>query len=800
MAENFDLIEGDIRPTRRKRIGRKSTAKKGNRRLSRRSRRATSKAKLLYLQKTGFSKSSKEDGLSSDEENRLEIYSVVLRTLWWAKNFRERFIGIDDPSRGRYRWQHNAPEGQETMNIYIALKDIFLQCHGTASVLRKKEDFAVQNHKLWLDDVNKFLETLNYGFEGRLFDKKTGSSELCYFSIRRNKFYQPNDHGSGDQSNRTSFENQEQNDLGSTGGSSNSLYITTEDELINGNFEIVIAFLDRLENKSADDEYGDNENSQCIQLSTLKSVKMRDFPGGNEEQAQIRIKYGQQEKVDVLVPFLDENSANDPDSLTPEMITKGFQMILCGASGYKGGAKGASNTVENFIPGDDVAVEKSALNLKDVYSTMSQVYTSRLNRAADVIFDILTSLYCCHHGIENPKLVMRGLESLQSHNITWWQPCVLTLPAKNMKRQKATMAGRALSERDASFYTFIQELVVTWNEGTSSYINALPAESPRRNQKRKQPAPFLPSGAISFWHDIDILDILDICGIHDNDTMLGMCEFTKIIRDLMVWRAFSSKKDSALPSDGEPRFHLLQRPGIFLIRLKWPGQPRSWPERISSLGVKAVWNMVSTEHFEIDLLEAFDTLGAKKKTRAVTRRAEKAIYRLKQIVCFSITGQFYLFKSASETDSNAWHLITSNTNVVSCLDWDDIRRLCVHRRAFPELLFYEDSTPSLYEKMDMHRRKRLRQDNLHSTIDHDGPLVLPIMSLVPGKGDVRDGLRILNDSDPEYGDADDDNDDLEDEERSILMNYLKHEQRRLEARASKDSTSSNNEWCKCVVS
>ena len=100
----------------------------------------------------------------------------------------------------------------------------------------------------------------------------------------------------------------------------------------------------------------------------------------------------------------------------------------------------------------------------------------------------------------------------------------------------------------------------------------------------------------------------------------------------------------------------------------------------------------------------------------------------------------------------------------------------------------------------MHRRNRLRQDNLHSAIDHDGPLVLPIMSLVPGKGDVRDGLRMLNDSDPEYGDADDDNDDLEDEERSILMNYLKHEQRRLEARASKDSTSSNNEWCKCVVS
>ena len=117
---------------------------------------------------------------------------------------------------------------------------------------------------------------------------------------------------------------------------------------------------------------------------------MRDFPGGNETQAQIRIKYGQQEKVDVLVPFVDEDSVNDPDTLTPEMITKGFQMILCGASGYKRSGKDAGNPMSNLIPGDDVAVEKSALNLKDVYTTMSQVYTSRLNRAADVIFDIFS--------------------------------------------------------------------------------------------------------------------------------------------------------------------------------------------------------------------------------------------------------------------------------------------------------------------------------------------------------------------------------------------------------------------------
>ena len=121
MAENFDFIENDVRPTRRKKMEkakgqRKSVnKKKGNRRMSRRSRRATSKAKILYLQKkNNYNKNGATDNngkttLFEDESDRIEIYNVVLRTLWWAKNFRERFIGIDDPSRGRYKWQHNAP-------------------------------------------------------------------------------------------------------------------------------------------------------------------------------------------------------------------------------------------------------------------------------------------------------------------------------------------------------------------------------------------------------------------------------------------------------------------------------------------------------------------------------------------------------------------------------------------------------------------------------------------------------------------------------------------------------------------
>ena len=204
MAENFDFIENDVRPTRRKKMEkakgqRKSVnKKKGNRRMSRRSRRATSKAKILYLQKkNNYNKNGATDNngkttLFEDESDRIEIYNVVLRTLWWAKNFRERFIGIDDPSRGRYKWQHNAPPGQEDMNIYIALKDVFLQCHDTASVLRKKEDNVLQSRKQWLQAVNKFLDALKYGFVVDGTFKHISDPHLC-FENRQNlpKLFKP---------------------------------------------------------------------------------------------------------------------------------------------------------------------------------------------------------------------------------------------------------------------------------------------------------------------------------------------------------------------------------------------------------------------------------------------------------------------------------------------------------------------------------------------------------------------------------------------------------------------------------
>ena len=139
-----------------------------------------------------------------------------------------------------------------------------------------------------------------------------------------------------------------------------------------------------------------------------------------------------------------------------------------------------------------------------------------------------------------------------------------------------------------------------------------------------------------------------------------------------------------------------------------------------------------------------------------------------------------------------WHLITSNSSEVLCLDYDDICKLCVHRRAFPELLFYEDSNPSLYEKLDMNRRRRLRQDQFSSVIDPKAPLRLPIMALVPkNKEDI-----VFDDDEEEYADDDDDEYD-NDEEKSILLNYVRLEQNKHVRRESEKLN--NNEWCKCIL-
>ena len=125
----------------------------------------------------------------------------------------------------------------------------------------------MQSRKQWLQALNNFLYELKYGFEGRLYDRKNGSSELCYFSLRRNKYYQYNDYVEDEEEEdddendveiKKSYEDDNKSDISNNNDddddksnniSKKSMSIKDEDELLHGNFEIAIAFLDRLENK-----------------------------------------------------------------------------------------------------------------------------------------------------------------------------------------------------------------------------------------------------------------------------------------------------------------------------------------------------------------------------------------------------------------------------------------------------------------------------------------------------------------------------------------------------------------------
>ena len=59
---------------------------------------------------------------------------------------------------------------------------------------------------------------------------------------------------------------------------------------------------------------------------------------------------------------------------------------------------------------------------------------------------------------------------------------------------------------------------------------------------------------ISFWHDIDVVDVLDVCGIDNDKSMSSMKEFPQIIRDLLLWRAYCTDKQNATDVTGNIDF------------------------------------------------------------------------------------------------------------------------------------------------------------------------------------------------------------------------------------------------------
>ena len=350
--EAFDVIDSSCRARKPS----KPVYTRRSMRSARNRRRMTSKSKLLYLEKLPLpSASSDEKNMQSQIDT--EIYEVMLKTLWSSTNFRERFVGVDNPSRGRYKWQHNCPPGEENMNIFIALKDIFLQYHGRATARRQQIRALAQCRLQYLHEMERFLEIMRYGFEAHIFDKKQGSTELCYVSVRRvgvgdmvgsevdgdlleaklkNESLEPAKTGTmfgvdghlGDcgQDENGKSEKEEKDDP----KESEKFTLEHEDDIFNHGYVLVFSYLDR-----EIDVVTGKGHEFFIPFSTLRGVKMRVIDHVQVPKAQIRIKHGKKLKSDILLPIMDEDMLVDSDMVTPELFVKGLEMALGGMNFFQ---------------------------------------------------------------------------------------------------------------------------------------------------------------------------------------------------------------------------------------------------------------------------------------------------------------------------------------------------------------------------------------------------------------------------------------------------------------------------------
>ena len=144
--------------------------------------------------------------------------------------------------------------------------------------------------------------------------------------------------------------------------------------------------------------------------------------------------------------------------------------------------------------------------------------------------------------------------------------------------------------------------------------------------------------------------------------------------------------------------------------------------------------MLDTEHFCIDLYEIFDRIGGIAEPRKYDGDlSDGAYYHLCNILCFTATNprHFYLFRRSwnQSTGSSRWKLVQTSDGAsrldnegAQAFTWNDVHKLCTARRAFPELLFYEDSIPTprqLREIQRLARRLRLRLSPLrHYMLNH----------------------------------------------------------------------------------
>jgi hypothetical protein len=715
---------------------RTSNDKRANRRSKRRvrhKRRLTSKSKLLYFDRAKSSNRRRDK--KKAENKQTEIYDVVLQTLWASNNFRERFVGLDDPSRGRYKWQHNCPKGMEAMNIFIALKDIFLQYHNNSYKAHERNKRRKERQIEWLNSVESFLNVMKFGTEGFVCEKKDCKSlESCFISTRR--VMEPTSLGekpradSAEAVQESAGTEKDLSDQPSKLGDTPQHVdegperLQHEDDIFDRGYTLVVSYLDR-----EDVILGQRE--LFIPLSRLQGIAMREINHNNMPHAQIRIKYGHKARVYLLLPMFAETDTSDGDAVTPDLLVKGLQTILGGSDSLQTDEYSNGTAPEGDVKNGNPSPQ---IQFGSVHETMFKVYTSRMNRLSDILFDILASLYCCHHGISDTKSIVRGLNALSIRHKIWWTPCVIKGAAKeNLESEGARPFRQLLSDKDAAFSVFVQELFVTWKDFPGmAHVNF--DHNNIWKQKKRTPAPFLPPGAISFWHDLDVVDVLDIF----RNRSIQSWDAATVIRQLLQWRAVCTDLNESNPRPRYPRFHLLQRPPTFLVRLKWPANSRSWPAILSDNGPAAIWKLFESSHFKIDLLQIFDSVGAKKSSLNLPNKDDTMMYQMKQIVCFSVTGEFYAFVfSRTGGTFGEWYLIDTNGVInTAAFSWSDMKRLCKHRKAFPELVFFEDCKPGLYASVN-ERRARLISNSAFSleTGKPDASTFGNQMNLVPSAGD-----------------------------------------------------------------
>ena len=642
---------------------------------------------------------------SHGRKKRDLAYEVVLRTLWQLRAFRESFVDTMKTSR------------TTNNNVYDALHEVFKACR-----VRKlhAESANFRTSAVGSDSCNIFLETLSKGLQAYMLSPHEKNPQRVNIKTKA----APRE--TALQASVFPDENQ-----ASTSGKRGNSRLTT--------FLIVspeVPDSDNVEAKDTQETRWDMETLATVSTQKMPHSGVRgcaSFVDNGTQRGMVLIELifietsHEERKLLLLLPCYEPEAHNHRQSVSSPMqwntcfekseglpcafwFSEGMRLYVIErdeAKFFSFERRGqVYKTTKKVSYGRGETVEIGSLDLQKL-STISKRWYTEVDDTALVLFDILSVLHSARSCASETRIV-------------YSEQAIIEKFVRRRHESKHKSHNRMLPSQ-----VFRQEILIGGKNlsGMTSEKDQLLADE--KNFK--------------FWLEVnptllfDIMKELNGAGENENpgDEAQLWCTQRHREKDFLsqenpskAWLGVTLR-EFLLQRNGRESLDLMNRPPVFCLHLM-----RHSRGSMGDVKLAEAFALLSTADLKLDLYSVFDTIGGLAPDHRVPCTqvgGAAAYYQLSAMICSSFGGQRSRY-AFSRISASHWSMTPVGGDIVNCdeeaLTWQDVQHLCGVKKAYPELIFYEDTLPTNRELCKQERywrvvaRTHTKQKVMHASTDN----------------------------------------------------------------------------------